>query len=354
MREKCCEISFKASGCYIIGMGLNAKWGWTCTCGPVLTLASDPNVSELGRAIRQSLDGFRMDVRDGEGSWSRVQAALWAAGVRGWSGLEACSRSFFVSDDGHRVTVQPHGGDQVGSCGRDPDEVGRWLLEQLPHCPISPPLTPPRPGRSYRGKGPKADTVEPGMGLEPENIPVPFGYKTSWLAGETDDTEGVVKALGLRHAEQACWSKGLYKGTFVAPSILGWTLVEGVRPEAGAPLFVAFLEDLSRRFGEVQYFGTHRVVDYHAWAKAVDGRLLRSYAWLGERGQVLQDVGQRTPEEEELGFRFVDRTTVEGDWEGVEFPREEDVMRIAGRWSLNPLEIDAYESKGVGYLGDQP
>ena len=33
-------------------------------------------------------------------------------------------------------------------------------------------------------------------------------------------------------------------------------------------------------------------------------------------------------------------------------PEEEDVMRIAGRWSLNPQEIDAYESRGFGFLGD--
>ena len=131
-------------------------------------------------------------------------------------------------------------------------------------------------------------------------------------------------------------------------------LVEGVRPEAGRPRFLPFLEDLGGRFGEVQYFGTHRVVDYHAWARASDGWVIRSYAWLGERGDVLQDVGPKTPEEEELGFRFIDSTTAEADRDDIELPGEEDVMRIAGRWSLNPQEIDAYNSKGVGYLGDQP
>ena len=86
----------------------------------------------------------------------------------------------------------------------------------------------------------------------------------------------------------------------------------------------------------------------------MDGRVVRAYGWLGERGEVLEDVGPRTPEEEELGFWFVDRTTVEGDWEGVEMPGEDDVMRIAGRWSINPQEVDAYPSVGIGFLGDQP
>jgi hypothetical protein len=165
----------------------------------------------------------------------------------------------------------------------------------------------------------------------------------------------VVNALGLRHVRRATWAEGLYKDTFVAPPVLGWTLVEGVRrPEAGDPRFLPFLEGLSERFGDVQYFGTHRVVDYHAWATAVDGRVVRAYGWLGERGEVLLDVGPKTVEEEELAFRFVDRTTADGDWTGLEMPDEEDVMRIAGRWSINPQEVDAYPSVGIGYLGEQP
>jgi hypothetical protein len=127
-----------------------------------------------------------------------------------------------------------------------------------------------------------------------------------------------------------------------------------VRQEAGDPPFLPFLEGLSERFDEVQYFGTHRVVNYHAWAKAVDGRVVRAYGWLGERGEVLLDVGPKTVEEEALAFRFVDRTTAEGDWEDRETPDEEDVMRIAGRWSINPQEVDAYLSVGTGYLGQQP
>jgi hypothetical protein len=224
----------------------------------------------------------------------------------------------------------------------------------LPDCPLSPPLTPPRLGRSYRGDKSRDGWPGRGRGFDPENIPVTFGYKTSWLAIDSEDTQAVVQALGLIRVERSSWAEGLYKGTFVAPPILGWTLVEGIRPEAGDPKFRFFLEGLSSRFSEVQYFGTHRVVGYQAWAMAVDGRVVRGYGWLGERGEVLLDVGAKTPEEEELGFRFINLDTADGDWEGVETPGEEDVMRIAGRWSLNPQEIDAYESKGVGFLGVQP
>ncbi len=29
-------------------------------------------------------------------------------------------------------------------------------------------------------------------------------------------------------------------------------------------------------------------------------------------------------------------------------------MRIAGKWSINPQELDAYDSEGPGFLGQLP
>ncbi len=31
-----------------------------------------------------------------------------------------------------------------------------------------------------------------------------------------------------------------------------------------------------------------------------------------------------------------------------------DVMRIAGKWSINPQELDAYGSEGPGFLSQWP
>jgi hypothetical protein len=70
--------------------------------------------------------------------------------------------------------------------------------------------------------------------------------------------------------------------------------------------------------------------------------------------EVLQDLGERTTEEEELGFHFIDHLTVDRDWEVGDFPVEDDVVRIAAKWSLNPLEIDAHDSRGPGFTGNLP
>jgi hypothetical protein len=167
----------------------------------------------------------------------------------------------------------------------------------------------------------------------------------------------VVSALGLKDVRAATWDIDPYhpRGVFVSPSVLGWTFVLGLDIEPHNPEFRPFLEDLSRRFGEVQYFATQRVVDLQAWAKATNGRVTRAYRWLGESGEVFPDIGDLTPEEQELGFsRFINSRTLGGDWEEADFPDEEDVMRIAGKWSVNPQELDAYDSEGPGFLGQVP
>jgi hypothetical protein len=72
-------------------------------------------------------------------------------------------------------------------------------------------------------------------------------------------------------------------------------------------------------------------------------------------GVLVELYAQGTPEEEELGFSdFVDSHTVDGDLDNVRFPGEEDVMHLAGKWSINPLELDAYDSEGPGFLGTLP
>jgi hypothetical protein len=185
---------------------------------------------------------------------------------------------------------------------------------------------------------------------------VPFGYKSTWLVINTVDANAVVLTLALKDVQPATWQEGVHgnHNVFVSPSILGWTSVLIRFLDVNEPRFLPLLETLSRQFGEVQYFGTHRVVDCHSWAKAIDGRVVRAYSWLGESGEVLLDLGERTPEEKELGFHFIDPLTVDRDWKTGDCPVEDDVIHIAAKWSLNPLEIDAHDSEGPGFIGKMP
>lgn len=65
---------------------------------------------------------------------------------------------------------------------------------------------------------------------------------------------------------------------FLTPVVDGWTLavlgVGGLSADNGGG-DVVDLPSLSRRFGEVQMFATHRVVEYQEWQRWVDGSPVR-------------------------------------------------------------------------------
>jgi hypothetical protein len=127
--------------------------------------------------------------------------------------------------------------------------------------------------------GPKMPTnVSPEVHLQQDpDLPQGFGYKTCWLAIHTHDVEAVVKHLHLTNIRKANWHTGLQAAyssqhdVFVSPSVQGWIFVVGCAfPDIGhgsSPCeFTRFLQHIGAHFEDVQYFGTHRVVEYQAWA----------------------------------------------------------------------------------------
>jgi len=181
--------------------------------------------------------------------------------------------------------------------------------------------------------------------------PVPFGYKCTWLAVKTTDGENVAREVGLKLLGPCNWESGIaaayYQGgIFVSPAIGGWTLVVGqdlpsLDEESRKKQTEALLAKLSQRFGEAQHFGTHRVSEFHAWAKAVDGKILREFAYLAG-DEKLCDVGTMTDEERDAGI------TDSPDL----FVTENHVMKVAERWSLDPCKLTSSSAqKGVGWLG---
>ncbi len=248
--------------------------------------------------------------------------------------------------------------------------------------------------------------------------PEPFGYKQIWLAVKGVEPSEVASALGLEWCQSANWAQGIDRAyrsyfdskrgwynsrveIFVAPPVRGWTLAVGgigALPAIESSEWIPWLEGLSERLGHVQFFGTHRVSNCAAWAKAENGRILRAFAYADGR---FFEAGPRTTEEIELGFDFLDvsRATPEqiaahGAKREAEFlrereiaaelqrirdgassnseeldravydesqfgsrlelldPDEDSVMMIAGCWSLDPTRLDEIETEpGLGLLG---
>lgn len=223
------------------------------------------------------------------------------------------------------------------------------------------------------------------------DFPEEFGFKTSWFAVKASDPASVLDTLEFGEATPANWSSGLAATyghsqdseawVFVSPPIGGWVLVVGswlpyptneIHHDIGKKFDLLFSR-LMRRFEDVQFFGSHRVVEFAAWARALNGKPLRIFAWTGSEGAVLANIGEQTAEEAKLGFTDLSGLSpsdagekifaIAGEQQDAQdafvasglsrrdarakalqngrsaFPGETDVIDLAGLWSINPLEI---------------
>ena len=188
--------------------------------------------------------------------------------------------------------------------------------------------------------------------------PAAFGYKMAWLAIRTRDTNRVVEQLGLIDPQPCNWRTGI--GTiyddelgetriFVSPPVNGWTFVVGLSlPYPVGHNFVdkctPTLMHLGRQFIDVQYFFSFPLIDFFAWSKVTDGKLVRSFA-IGDEG-IIWNRGKPTQDEKSLGLKMFELRGVRersGDAGGelILYPTEEHVMRLASRWSVDPTRINA-------------
>ena len=194
-----------------------------------------------------------------------------------------------------------------------------------------------------------------------------FSYKTAWLAARDRTPEQVADALELHEREVLDWATGTERayrcGIYVAAPVPGWTLAHG-RMDLPAGLdeteetFPRWLREMSLRLGEVQFFRNERVPDFHTWAWARDGEVLRAYSYLGEHGEVKLFIGAPTTAEIEIGKgtgnpESANETWTDDDWDlwWQTTPSESDVMAIAGRWSVDPRIIEDATMARPGIFG---
>jgi hypothetical protein len=162
-------------------------------------------------------------------------------------------------------------------------------------------------------------TAMPSFDQTPDR-PRPFGYKVSWFAVKAPDTASVLDALELGERMPANWAAGIAAAyshsqisgpwVFASPPVGGWVLVVGSLlpyPVAPAELhheigrkFDVLFSRLMKRFDDVQFFGSYRVVGFTAWARALKGKPVRVFAYAD--GEVLANDGEQTPEEAKQGF----------------------------------------------------
>jgi hypothetical protein len=202
--------------------------------------------------------------------------------------------------------------------------------------------------------------------------PAPFGFQMAWLAIRTRDTQRVLDALGLFDVKASNWTSGLgtvYDNTlgethvFVSPPVNGWTFVVGLPlPHPVGRRFVdkctPFILDLGTTFIEVQYFFSYPLIDFFAWARVLDGKLLRAFA-IGDEGVVL-NKGKPTKEERAMGLKLFEFRGVKGrkgdaGGEILLYPTEQHLMQLAAKWSIDPTSLrSAKTDAAFGFVGTVP
>jgi hypothetical protein len=202
--------------------------------------------------------------------------------------------------------------------------------------------------------------------------PAAFGYRMAWLAVRSRDPHAVANALGLTDATPCNWDSGI--GTvydrklgedhvFITPPVNGWVFVVSVTlphpaGQGFADKLTPMLVDLGGRFVEVQYFFSYPPIDMFAWARMIEGRLVRAFA-TGDEG-ILWNKGKTTREERELGLKMFELRGVKGrrgdaGGELILHPTEDHVMRLAHRWSLDPTTLDVAKIEpSLGLIASAP
>lgn len=192
--------------------------------------------------------------------------------------------------------------------------------------------------------------------------PTPFDHPCRWLAVRSSNAAAVQSALALDNPTPCCWPEILLKLSehklFIAPPVSGWTLVMGQalpEPSEDVDECFHFVRHLSGKIGQVEFFSVNRVLGHHAWVRAMDGRILRAYAWAGE---TLWNQGEPTAAELELGlkcFAYGEKTarTSFGSV-GPAQANAEKIFSLAARWSVDPAALDELVPKGTrGIAGDR-
>lgn len=177
------------------------------------------------------------------------------------------------------------------------------------------------------------------------DLPQPFGYKTSWLAIETENSEDVLSFLGTEDYIACNWESGIRECNpnfiFISPCVNGYIFVVG--------LFDC--PEIDDRFRNVFYFTSHRIVDYYGWSKYKNGELIRKY--LTSDDEIL-NIGDLTPEELNLKFDLfetsLDEKPEDFDYDKIVYVDEENVIQISKAWGIDTSFENINVSPAIGYI----
>ncbi len=195
------------------------------------------------------------------------------------------------------------------------------------------------------------------------DLPQGFGVKQQWYAVRTEKIQDLANYLGLQDQLPCNWKAGIVEisnlsqpASYITPPVDGWCLITEYAGTADSAALahgiIQDLKEMSKKFGEAQYFQTHRGVDCHAWMKAIQGELIRAYSYNGEMGEIILNEGE-SGQIEKLFNLLNSSGEFEEEADSGDSPDEELVFKIAADWSIDPsmLDLRTDVQPALGILG---
>lgn len=186
-----------------------------------------------------------------------------------------------------------------------------------------------------------------------------FGRKISWIAIRSNDHESIVRDFNksgkkVFKTNLEYGLHGAYAGnTFIYPPINGWTLIIHPNYNSLDDTKFDYLKDLSNNYGEINFYGSFRGVLFTTWIKFENGQVIRSFCVAD--GEIYRNEGTMTEIEIEILNREIEHAhdidileIYKGEGKYLILNDEEHVLEIAGKWSINP---DNLESMNIQLLG---
>ncbi len=194
-------------------------------------------------------------------------------------------------------------------------------------------------------------------------VPSVFRRPRTWLAVRSRNPEDVARSMGLGDLHPCACAEALADPDagrlFVSPPVNGWVVVMGgplPDPSEDIDACYRFLADMSGRLGHLQFFHGNPALGHHAWARLIERKVIRAYAWTGETAW---NQGKPTRAEQKTGMCCFDYLAA-GDeesyqqWEivGANVDR---LPVLASIWSVDPVVFeDAAMRLKPGWAGRLP
>ena len=149
----------------------------------------------------------------------------------------------------------------------------------------------------------------------------------SWIAAAGVDLDALIRAVESFDPTMSIEPSSAHTND-------SWTVGKIMPPDIPPQFVVALSKSLATT---VCVFGSSHIVEWFSWSMATNGTPVRAFAYLGERGEIIENWGEPTPVELDLGLAPLRTLPPDSplDDEVLDLVSPETVRTIAAGWGID-------------------